>query len=77
MTGKELFEYYTSKRDYSGSDEDKYAQTLMTIWAHIFDETYPLLEEAERLNKKLDVRVFPDEELFLHDEIIKEDIVYV
>lgn len=74
MTGKELFKKYTV-RDYSGSDSDVYGQTLMTIWSNIFDDIYPLLEEAESQEKKLDITVEPAN--YLRDELLVKDIIFV
>ena len=53
MDGFELFTHYTSKRDYTGSPEDSYAQTLETLFVHLRDDLFPLLEKAELENKKL------------------------
>lgn len=76
MTGKELFKKYTD-RDFSGSEADVYAQTLLTIFAHVHDDIFPLLEKAEKENKKLDIKSFPENEQMLHDELVKEDIIFV
>lgn len=51
MSGKELFLKYTSKRDYSGSQADEYAQLLFSISFHIKDSIYELLEKAEKKTK--------------------------
>ncbi|WP_165764663.1 hypothetical protein [Flavobacterium cyanobacteriorum] len=48
MSGIELFDFYTSKRDFSESPEDSYAQLLQTLLYHIGDDLLPLLEEAEK-----------------------------
>jgi hypothetical protein len=56
MKGKDLFQQYTSKRDYSGSKADEYAQLLFTIFFHIQDAIYPLLEKAETAGKKLSIK---------------------
>lgn len=67
MTGEELFTYYTSKRDYSGSEADEYAQLLLTLYLQEKESLYSLLEKAENQNKRLSVKdstdVFSDEEL--------------
>ncbi|HXH99223.1 MAG TPA: hypothetical protein VNI52_03065 [Sphingobacteriaceae bacterium] len=77
MTGKKLFEHYTSKRDYSGSDVDRYADLLMTIWSNIFDKTYALLEKAEVEGKKLSIKPLPESKMILQDELTVNDIVLV
>lgn len=60
MTGKQLFEKLTV-RDFSGSEQDLYAQLLMTIFSHIGDDIFDLLEDAESQNKKLDINDHLDE----------------
>lgn len=59
MEGKEIFDSL-SQRDYSGSEADKYAQTLQTIFFHCtmsgeMQEFYDILKKAESENKKLTV----------------------
>lgn len=68
MTGKELFEKYTKARD-------EYARTLLTIEVNIGDEIYPLLEQAEREGKKLEI----DESQLptLWDSFGKGDVILV
>lgn len=75
MTGKELFEHYTSMRDYSGSELDQYAQTLQFIWTNIHDDIYSLLEKTETLGKCLDIKTFPSD--ILIDEINVSDLIFV
>lgn len=53
MTGKELFDYYTTFRDYSGSDADEYAQTLETAFMLFRDDVFSMLEKAEAEDKKI------------------------
>lgn len=60
MTGKQLFVKLTV-RDFSGSEQDLYAQLLMTIFSHIGDDIFDLLEDAESQNKKLDINDHLDE----------------
>ena len=60
LSGKKLFEALTSKRDYSGSEEDNYAQLLLSIHRHIREDIFPLLEKAARNNKKLYIIEDPD-----------------
>lgn len=77
MTGKELFIKYTSKRDYTGSKADEYAQLLQTIFSHINEGIYPLIEKAEKKSKKLQVLDLTEYGLILRDEIQIADIVFV
>lgn len=56
MKGKELYNQYTSKRNYSGSKADEYAQLLETIRFHIGDAIFTLLETAEAENKQLRIK---------------------
>jgi len=54
MTGKELFEYYTLYRDYSGDERDEYAQTLFTALLIVGEgKLYRFLEDAEEHDKKI------------------------
>lgn len=77
MTGKELFIKYTSKRDYTGSKADEYAQLLQTIFSHINEGIYPLIEKAESEGKKLEVLDLTENGTILRDEIYPEDIIFV
>lgn len=77
MTGKELFIKYTSKRDYTGSKADEYAQLLQTIFFHIGNELSDLLEKAEIKAKKLKVLDLTENGKILRDEIQIADIVFV
>lgn len=77
MTGKELFKSYTSKRDYTGSKSDEYAQLLVTIMFHIGNEIFDLLEKAESEGKKLEVLDLTENGKILRDEIQLTDIVFV
>jgi hypothetical protein len=51
MDGKDLYIKHISKRDYSGSSDDEYAQLLFTIFSHLKEAIYPLLEKAQALIK--------------------------
>lgn len=75
MKGKDLFQQYTSKRDYSGSKADEYAQLLFTIFTHIHEAIYPLLEKAETDNKKLSLKEPSLDGLITFDEYSTEDII--
>ena len=77
MTGKELFHNYTSKRDYTGSKTDEYAQLLETIMFHIGTEIFDLLEKAESEGKRLKVLDLTENGKILRDEIQIKDIVFV
>ena len=52
---KKGFELYKqlSKRDYSGSESDQYAQLVGTLFSHFKSDLFPLLEKAEKEGKKL------------------------
>ncbi|MPS73999.1 MAG: hypothetical protein E2590_12765 [Chryseobacterium sp.] len=53
MTGKELYKKL-SRRDYSGSDDDVYAQWLQTLFLQLpSSDFYKLLEKSEKLGKKI------------------------
>jgi hypothetical protein len=77
MNGKQLFTLYTSKRDYTGSKADEYAQLLETIILHIDNKIFDLLEKAESEGKKLQVLDLTEYGLILRDEIQIKDIVFV
>jgi len=75
VKGRELYDYYRSKRDYSGSEEDRYAQLMETLHFHIHEKLYPLVEKAEAEGKRLDVRS-PDEDI-LYDDIDESMVILV
>ena len=77
MNGKELFQNYTLKRDYTGSPNDEYAQLLETINLHIGSEIFVLLEKAEKAGKKLKVLDLTENGMILRDEIQISDIIFV
>lgn len=57
MSGEELYNKL-SKRDYSGSDADQYAQLLQTLHLHLTlnkeeEDFYNMLLQAEKEGKKL------------------------
>ena len=74
MTGKELFAYHSSKRNYSGNPHDEYAQWLETLYFHLCDKLYPLLEEAEKLGKKIGIKEMGD---ILYSDIFISDLIFV
>lgn len=71
MNGQNLY-LKLSKRDYSGSSQDEYAQLLGTLFNHVHSGVFDLLERAEKLNKKLAIK--NPQEL---DEYTIDDIVLV
>lgn len=77
MNGKELYDRYTSKRDYTGSKPDEYAQLLETIIFRKGILTFNLLEKAESEEKKLEVLDLTENGKILRDEIQVKDIVFV
>ncbi|MBP6976981.1 MAG: hypothetical protein PHD61_05635 [Bacteroidales bacterium] len=52
ITGRELFEVYTSV-------EGEYGQTLLTAYTIIGDDLFPMLEECHRTGKKIDLKITP------------------
>ena len=75
MTGESLFNKL-SKRDYSGSDSDEYAQLLLTIHSQLSAsgeeaDFFSLLEKAESEGKKITVTELEEQ---LTDEILYADL---
>jgi hypothetical protein len=70
MTGIQILEQYLSKRDYSGSEADEYAQFLITL-VQAGDPFFDLLVEAENSGKKL---ALIDEDV---DEVVAGNIMIV
>jgi isocitrate dehydrogenase len=60
-----------------GSKADEYAQLLMTIFSHIKEDIYNLIEKAENERKKLEVLDLTENGTILRDEIQITDIVLV
>lgn len=52
--GVELYKQL-AQRDYSGSDADQYAQLVQTLFSHLRQDLFPLLESAHRDGKKLSI----------------------
>ncbi len=75
MKGENLFNQYTSKRDYSGSNADEYAQLLITIKNQIGNSVYAILEKAESIGKKLNIKDLTAENTILCNEFTNEDII--
>lgn len=69
MPNTKLFESL-SKRDFSGSAEDTYAQFLITCFFSVHEDLFPLLEKAHRLNKKLDLKDHMCDEITIDNIII-------
>lgn len=62
MTGREIYEMYKKKRDYSGSPDDRYAQSLRNIFFSAnFDKDllFELVKKAEEANKKIAIKNYP------------------
>lgn len=55
MTGRQLFEKYAAFRDFSGSAEDQYAQTVQTALILFDDLVYVMLERAEKEGKRIEL----------------------
>jgi hypothetical protein len=68
--GLKLFDTYTSKRDYSGSSQDEYAQLLYTIHLHIGEEVFNLLKTAEKQNKMLGIKQTHSDEYTIEDIVL-------
>jgi hypothetical protein len=64
LTGLDLFKI-KSKRDYSNSKEDQYAQLLRIVFSHIKADLFPLLERAEQEGKKLTLVEPSDKSIFV------------
>ena len=75
--GEEIFNKYIAKRDYTGSEKDDYAQLLTTLFFHIGEEIYKLIELAENENKKLQLRDNMNSSEILWSDIQPEDIIFV
>jgi len=74
MNGLQLFENHITKRDFSGSEADEYAQLLQTIHLHLGDDVFPLLEKAETEGKKLELKQDDNE---LMDSVVIADVYLV
>lgn len=74
MTGLELYNKYTSKRDYSNSSADTYAQELLTMFSEIGEAIFPLLEEAEKEGKRLSL---VENQEPPHDQYTTDNIILV
>jgi hypothetical protein len=77
MSGKNLYSELTSKRDYSGSKADEYAQLLETLLAHLGDNVYKLLEKASLQNKKLSINDKITNSDIIYDEYNLQDVVFI
>ena len=73
MIGEKLYTKYLSYRDFSGSDEDSYAQLLQTIESGISIAIYSLLEKAESSGKKPSIK--EDNNLPFGSEITTDSII--
>ena len=77
MKGSELLNEIISKRDYSGSSEDVYAQFVQTLMMQLGPELNPLLEKAHLEDKKLAINSDILESDVLVDQYTIEDIVLI
>lgn len=75
MEGKELYQLLTSKRDYSGSNADEYAQLLTTLFYHVGQDLFPLLESAHKDSKFLALKPEISNGGILVDEYTLDDII--
>lgn len=80
MTGEEIYNEILKKRDYSGSEEDKYAQDVETMRSRIDYEQlnafYKLLEEAKSKGKKIAYKS-PYEDDVNYDEMDAKNIIII
>ena len=75
MEGKNLYDSLIAKRDYSGSTADEYAQLLLTLFSHLGETFFPLLESAHSENKKLSLEELASEDSIVVDEYTLENII--
>lgn len=75
--GEEIFNKYVAKRDYTESKNDEYAQLLTTLFFHIGEDIYKLIELAENENKKLQLQDYMNSSEILWCDIYPEDIIFV
>ena len=69
MDGIKLYKEL-SKRDYSGSESDSYAQLLRTLFFNVQDNLFPILKSAHDQGKKLRLK----NESLQNDEFTMSDI---
>ena len=79
-TGEDILAYYRTKRDYSGSVQDSYAQDLETFFHHAFLNNevaafYQLLINAEKLNKQISYKEPPED--IVYDEYTVDRMILV
>lgn len=77
MKGKELYDSLISKRDYTGSNADEYAQLLTTLFYNIDQDLFPLLESAHKDSKVLALKPEISNGAVLVDEYTINDIVLI
>lgn len=53
MSGIDIYKKYISQRDFSSSPSDQYAQLLQTLFYHLQDALFPILEKAEMEGKRI------------------------
>lgn len=74
MKGIDLFLYCVEKK-YNSEKNREYSQTLYTLSIHLGEDFFPLLEKAERENKRLFIKDNP--ELEINDQYLVEDVLFV
>lgn len=77
MEGKDLYNSLISKRDYSGSTADEYAQFLTTLFFQLGKDLFPLLESAHKESKVLALKPEISNSDVLIDEYSTEDIILI
>jgi hypothetical protein len=75
LSGLDLFKL-KSKRDYTNSEDDNYAQLLRTLFSHLKADLFPLLERAEQEGKKLTL-VEPSDKSILVSRYSTKNILLV
>lgn len=71
--GKEIFNNFQNNRDFNGSKNDEYPQTLLTLFGSLGENLFNLLEIAESKGKTLAIK----KDSLYNDEFTVEDIEFV
>ena len=74
MKGIDLYKKL-SIRDYTNSEKDQYAQLLQTLFYHLKEELFPLLEEAHLKGKQLSVTNQKDKTIYIDNQSVKDVIL--
>ena len=72
MKGFDLYEYCIDKK-YTSEKNREYSQLLHTLFMHLHEDLFPLLEKAESENKRLSIKNNPKFEII--DQYTTEDVV--